>query len=74
MGQNNSITYEITVQMGVTVVKGRLMQTAAEAVFLRNGFVLKTDKHAPESYHSLFPPVAFNFSSLPSLYAFPFSY
>lgn len=44
MGQNSSITYENAVQMGVTVVKGRLMQTAAVPAFSGCGSVLITDR------------------------------
>lgn len=62
MGQNNSITYEIAVQTGVTVVKGRLMQTAAVSVFSGCGSVLGTDRHAPESSLSLFLLASFHFS------------
>lgn len=61
MGQNNSITYEIAVQ-GVTVVKGRLMQTAAVSVFSGCGSVLITDRRVPESSLSLFLLASFHFS------------
>lgn len=67
MGQNNSITYEIAVQMGVTMVKGRLMQTAALSVFSGCGSVLITDRHAPESSLSLFLLALFHFSPSPSV-------
>lgn len=59
MGQNNSITCEIAVQMRVTVVKGRQMQNAAVSVFLGKGSVLTTERHAPEScffFFSFFLP------------------
>lgn len=62
MGQNNSITYKIAVQTGVTVVKERLMQTAAVSVFSGCGSVLITDRHAPESSLSLFLLASFHFS------------
>lgn len=68
MGQNSRITYENAVQMGVTVVKGRLMQTAAVSVFSGCGSVLITDRHAPESslfsscLVSFLPPHQFVFS------------
>lgn len=54
MGQNNSITYKIAVQMRVTVVKGRQMQNAAVSVFLGKGSVLTTERHAPESFFFFF--------------------
>lgn len=73
MGQNNSITYEIAVQTGVTVVKGRLMQTAAVSVFSGCGSVLITDRHAPESAKSFFFLPHF-ISPTPSVCILPFTH
>lgn len=58
--------------MGVTVVKGRLMQTAAVSAFSGCGSVLTTDRRAPES--SLFFFLPRFISPTPSLCALPVSH
>lgn len=67
IGQNRSITYESAVQMEVTVVKGRLMQTAASVCVFQA--VARSRQMCPGEQSFLLPPRFI--STTPSVCAFP---
>lgn len=63
MGRNGSITYENVVQIGVTVVRGRQMQTAVMSMFSGSGLMCTIDRYAPEWFFTfyiiVFLPISF---------------